>query len=397
MLDQAQAIAADIVAIRRELHRFPELGYREERTARLVCAQLEKLGIRYQSGVAGTGVVAEIGGGNGRTIALRADMDALPISEATGLPFASENPGVMHACGHDAHTAMLLGAARLLQQASFRGTVRLLFQPSEEDNAGDPNGYSGAKRLLVEGALAGVDCVLGLHQLPMLPTGSISLREGPILAAADHFEIVVRGRAAHAGVNPEAGIDAVVIAAELVGHLQTIVSRRTGPGDPAVVSVGTISGGSNYNVVADRVTLAGTTRALNDTTYAANIEQIRTICRSLAQMHGAEIDFNLLHAVPVTVNHPAVTAAARRAAAGIFPKGGILALSPLLGGEDFAYIAQEIPACFALLGTQRPGGPPSSLHHPQMMLDESALPLGTAFLARAALDLLEEADHPPGD
>ena len=388
MLAKAQDIAADIVAIRRELHRFPELGYREEKTARLVCMQLEKLGIGYRSGVARTGVVAEFGPGGGPTVALRADMDALPIAEATGLPFASENPGVMHACGHDAHTAMLLGAARLLRGSDFRGSVRLIFQPSEEDNNDDPDGYSGAKRMLLEGVLEGVDCALGLHQAPMLPTGTISLREGGVLAAADHFEIVVKGRAAHAGVNPEAGIDALVIAAELVGHLQTIVSRHTGPNDQAVVSVGTVTGGSSYNIVADRVVLGGTTRALNDQTYHANIARIERICSALAQMHGAEIDFRLLHTVPVTVNHPGVTAAARRSAAKIFPEGGIIAVPPLLGGEDFSYIAQQIPACFGLLGTLKAGNPPASLHHPKMVLDEEALPFGAAFLAQTALDLL---------
>lgn len=388
MFKKAQAIAADIIALRRELHRFPELGYQEVHTAQLVCQELDRLGISYQAKVAKTGVVAEISHGSGKTVALRADMDALPISEATDLPFSSEHPGVMHACGHDAHTAMLLGAARLLKDESFAGTVRLLFQPSEEDNCGDPDGYSGAKRMLVEGALQGVDCALGLHQAPMLPTGTISLRDGAVLAAADHFEIVVQGRSAHAGVNPEEGIDAIVIAAELIGHLQTIVSRKVSPNDQAVISVGGISGGNSYNIIADRVVLSGTTRALDDQVYQRNLAQIRTICASLAEMHGAKIEFRLLHAVPVTMNHPQVTAAARRSAAKVFPQPGILAVPPLLGGEDFAYIAAEIPACFAILGTQAPDGPPYSLHHPQMRLDEAALPLGSAFLAQAALDLL---------
>ena len=396
MLDQARNIAPEIVAIRRELHRHPELGYREERTAQLVGSQLDSLGIPCQRGIAGTGIVAEIGGGDGPTVALRADMDALPITEATGLPFASENPGVMHACGHDAHTAMLLGAARLLREASFSGRVRLLFQPSEEDNSGDPGGLSGAQRMLAEGALDGVACALGLHQAPMLPTGTISLRDGTVLAAADHFEITVHGRAAHAGVNPETGIDAILIAGQLIGHLQAIVSRHTGPTEPAVVSIGTIAGGSNYNVVADRVTLAGTTRALNDATYATNLDRIRAICAGLAGMHDTRIDFAVRHAVPVTCNHPAVTAAARQAAARIFPAAGILAVPPMLGGEDFAFIAQKVPSCFAFLGTQAPGSPPTSLHHPQMLLDEAALPFGAAFLAQGALELLAtRAQQPP--
>lgn len=390
MRAKAESIANDIVAIRRELHRFPELGYQEEKTSRLICEHLDKLGIEYRAGIARTGVVAEITKGPGKTIALRADMDALPIIEQTGLPFASEHPGVMHACGHDAHTAMLLGAIRLLQGESFSGTIRFLFQPSEENNIGDPDGYSGAKRMLVEEVLQGVDYALGLHQVPMLPTGTISLREGPVLAAADRFEIVVHGRSSHAGVNPEAGIDAVVIAAELITLLQTIVSRNVAANDQAVVSIGCIEGGSSYNIIADKVVLSGTTRALNNRTYQNNISRIRKICTHLAQLHETRIDFDLQHSVPVTVNAAQVTALARKSAEKIFPRAGIIAIPPMLGGEDFAYIAAEIPACFALLGTQQPQGPPFSLHHPQMQIDEEALPLGSAFLAQTALDLLAD-------
>jgi amidohydrolase len=388
MLNKAQAIAADIVRIRREIHRHPELGYREERTSALIAAELEALGIPWRR-VARTGLAAEIGGGEGLTVALRADMDALPIAEETGLPFASENPGVMHACGHDAHVAMLLGAARLLKKASFAGRVRLLFQPSEEDNEGDAEGFSGAKRMLAEGALEGVDAAVGLHQAPMLPTGVISLRDGPVLAAADRLSFTVHGRSAHAGVNPEAGIDAVVIAAELVTLLQTVVSRGVGPGDQAVVSIGTVAGGSNYNVIADRVVLSGTTRALNDETYDRNIGRIESICLNLARMHDTAIDFRVEHAVPVTRNDPRITAVAREAAAKIFPPEGIVAVPPMLGGEDFACIAARIPSCFALLGTKGPRQDSSSLHHPKMILDEAALPFGAAFLAQAAVDLLE--------
>jgi len=388
MLKQAQQLGPWLSQIRRELHAHPELGYQEVQTSALVCRELDSIGLNSRRNVARTGVIAEITRGAGRCIALRADMDALPIQEATGLPFASQVPGVMHACGHDAHTAMLLGAARLLSETEFRGSVRLLFQPSEEDNVNDPDGWSGAQRMLREGALEGVSAAIGLHQVPMLPLGTISLREGAVLAAADRFEIVVHGRPSHAGVNPEAGIDAVVIAAELVGLLQTIVSRQVSPTAQAVVSIGTISGGSAYNIVADRVVLAGTTRALDDAVYRQNLARIRSICDNLAHMYETRIDFELQHSVPVTRNDADVTAAARRAAASIFPEAGILRVPPMLGGEDFAYIGAQVPACFALLGTQDPEGAPSSLHHPQMVLDERALPLGAAFLAASALELL---------
>lgn len=388
MKAKAEKIAAEIVTLRREIHRFPELGFQEVKTSQLICKTLGELGINYQKGVARTGVVAEIKRGQGKTVALRADMDALPITEQSGLPYASEHPGVMHACGHDAHTAMLLGAARLLQNEKFTGTVRLLFQPSEENNLGDTDGFSGAKRMIAEGVLQGVDYALGLHQAPMIPTGTISLRGGPVLAAADRFEITVHGRAAHAGVNPEAGIDAVVIAAELVTLLQTIVSRNTPASDRAVVSIGSISGGSSYNIIADKVVLSGTTRALDDNIYRKNIERIRSICDNLARMHDTSIDFDLQYGVPVTANSAIVTEIARSSAAKIFSPAGIVAIPPILGGEDFSFIAAEIPACFALLGTQKPQGAPYSLHHPQMQIDEEALPLGSAFLAQTTLDIL---------
>jgi len=388
MLPKAQTIAEELTAIRRELHACPELGYQEVHTAALIERELQRYGIAYRSKIARTGVVAEISKGSGPTIALRADMDALPIQEATGLPFASQNPGVMHACGHDAHVTMLLGAARLLQESEFSGTVRLLFQPSEEDNSGDPDGWSGARRMLEEGALEGVDRALGLHQAPMLPLGAVSLRDGAVLAAADHFEIIVHGRSAHAGVNPEQGIDAVVIAAELISLLQSIVARKVSPNDQAVISVGSIQGGTGYNIIADRVVLSGTTRALNDTIYRNNISQIKRICDALADLHETRIDFRVIHSVPVTCNDPQVTALVRQAASRVFPAGGIVEVPPMLGGEDFAYISERIPSCFALLGTQDPAGPPYSLHHPEMRLDERALPLGAAFLAQAALVLL---------
>jgi len=389
MLKKAQAIAPRIVELRRELHRMPELGYQERRTAEIIQNELESLGIAFRGGVARTGVVAEMGRGEGPLVALRADMDALPILEQTGLPFASENPGLMHACGHDAHMAMLLGAARLLRDFDLPGRVRLVFQPSEENNLGDEQGYSGAKRMLEEGVFEDVEAALGLHQAPMLPTGSISLGTGAVLAAADRIRIEVLGKAAHAGVNPEQGVDALLIAGELVCLLQPLISRGVGPGEQAVISIGTIEGGSTYNVVADRVLLTGTTRALDDAVYQRNIRRIAGVCEHLGAMRGAEIRFAVEHAVPVTRNDQAITAVARESASRIFPKGGVLAVPPLMGGEDFAFVAARIPSCFGFLGTRPSGRPPGSLHHPGMILDEAALPLGAAFLARGALDLLE--------
>ncbi|BCL75925.1 peptidase M20 [Jeongeupia sp. HS-3] len=394
MRTQAEAIHDYIVAIRRDIHQHPELGYRETRTAQQIVAQLVALGIPSRGGVAGTGVVAELKKGDGPIIIIRADMDALPIDEATGLPYASQCPGVMHACGHDTHVAMGLGAARLLLEADFAGTVRFVFQPAEEGCYDDPDGYSGGQRMVKEGVHLGASAAIALHQVPVMPTGMISIRDGAVMAASDEFDIVVHGRAAHAGVSPQAGIDAIVIAAELVGTLQTIVARNISPTDSAVVSVGTIAGGAATNIVADSVRLTGTIRTLSAQTRSHVHARMADICAHLGAMHGTTIDCKILNGYPVTMNNPEVAAIARRAAQHLLGEDALLELPPLMGGEDFSFTAAAVPSCFALLGTMGADSNGHSLHSPKMIVDETALPLGAAYLAQTALDLLAHFGKP---
>lgn len=389
MLDQAHAIKEFIINTRREIHRYPELGYQELKTAKLVAQQLDAMDVAYQTGFAKTGIIAELKQGNGPCVLVRADMDALPIQENTGLEFQSKTEGVMHACGHDTHTAMLLGAVRLLKDQTFNGTLRFLFQPAEENNYDDPDGFSGAQRMIAEGALEGVDAAIGLHQIPTMSTGEIAVTTGSVMAAADFFEIIITGKSAHAGVSPEAGIDAVVIAAELVMSLQTIVSRHVSPKDTAVVSVSTIEGGNAANIVADRVRLTGTIRALNEDTHQKILHLIQVRCDAYAAMHNTNIDFKIFYSVPVTVNDSEVSRVARASAQKIFGAQYVNDDVTIMGGEDFAYIAQQVPSCFALLGTKVTEGEAHPLHSPKMVINEDALPMGAAYLAQTALDLLE--------
>lgn len=393
MLDKAHTIKDFIVNIRRDIHQHPELGYQETNTANLVTRALDAINVPYQTGFAKTGVIAELKQGSGPTVLVRADMDALPIQENTGLEFQSKNEGIMHACGHDTHTAMLLGAVKLLKDQSFNGTLRFLFQPAEENNYDDPDGFSGAQRMIVEGALKGIDAAIGLHQIPTMPTGSIAITSGSVMAAADFFEIIITGKSAHAGVSPEAGIDAVVIAAELIMSLQTIVSRHVSPKDTAVVSVSTIEGGNAANIVADKVRLTGTIRALNEATHQKLLQLMRARCDAFAAMHNTTIDFKIYYSVPVTVNDSEVSRVARSSAQKIFGAQYVQENVTIMGGEDFAYIAQQVPSCFALLGTKVETGEAHPLHSPKMIINEDALPLGTAYLTQAALDLLAQLDQ----
>lgn len=389
MLERAKNITDFIVQARREIHQHPELGYQEVRTAQYVAQQLDEMAIEYKTGFAKTGVIAEISKGSGPTILLRADMDALPIQEDTGLEFQSQVPGVMHACGHDTHTAMLLGAVKLLKDESFKGTLRFLFQPAEEGNYDDPDGFSGAQRMILEGALDDVDAAIGLHQIPTMDTGAIAITEGSVLAAADFFEIDISGKSAHAGVSPEKGIDAVVIASELILSLQTIVSRQVNPRDTAVLSVSTIEGGSAANIVAEKVYLTGTIRSLKESTREKILELMQARCDAFAAMYKTRIDLKFYYSVPLTVNDTRVSELTRKAASKIFNDNNVFNDVTIMGGEDFAYIARKVPSCFALLGTKVPNGEAHPLHSPKMIVNEQALPYGTAYLVQAALDLVK--------
>lgn len=393
LLVKALEIKDFISQIRQTIHRHPELGYQEVKTSQLVTRCLDDMNISYQTGVAKTGVVAELTRGHGPRILVRADMDALPIQEETGLSYESTIPGLMHACGHDTHTAMLLGAIELLRNEDFKGSLRFLFQPSEEGSYDDPDKLSGAQRAIREGVLQGVDAAIGLHQYPTLATGKIAITQGSIMAAADFFEINIAGKSAHAGVCPDAGIDAIAIATELIQSLNTIVSRQVNPLDTAVISICTIQGGTSPNVIADSVTLKGTIRAMQPETHQKLRQAIQDRCDSHASIYNTTIDVHYFYSVPATTNAPTVQSIAVKAAKKIIDENQVIEDMSIMGGEDFGYIAQELPSCFALLGTQVTEGEIYPLHSAKMRVNEDAFPIGSAYLAQTALDLLSALDQ----
>jgi len=373
---EIKKLEKEIIALRRDFHRHPELGFEVQRTAGVVADQLQAFGINVQTGVGKTGVVGEIVGCKpGPCIALRADMDALPIQETNNVPYRSEIPGVMHACGHDGHTAMLLGVAQVLAgwREKLRGRVRLIFQPAEE-------GEGGAVVMIADGCLDGVGEIYGMHLWNYQPYGEVGVKEGPILAAADMFEIVVRGTGGH-GAAPQGTVDAIVVAAEIVSTLQTIVSRNTNPLESTVVSVGKINGGHNFNVIADRVTLQGTVRAYTEVNRQMVKTRLQEILKGFEQVHGAEITLNYDDKYPPTVNAPLPTEKVLKAAREIVgSKAGTPYLS--MGGEDFSYYTQQVPGCFFFVGSapqdQEVGSVPHHCSH--FDFEEQALLVGSSIL-----------------
>jgi amidohydrolase len=386
---KAEDLKSFIIERRRDIHRQPELGYREIKTRSKIIHELESMGITDHERMAVTGIVATIKKGEGKTVALRADIDALPIKEQTGSDYASENEGIMHACGHDSHTAMLLGASKILVESDFKGTIKLLFQPSEENNYDDPMGWSGGKRMVEEGALDGVDAAFAIHQIPTMPSGCFAILDGPVLAAASFFEIKVFGKASHAGASPEKGVDAVLIAAAIVQNLQSIVSRNLPASEAGVISIGSIHGGTAPNIIADKVIMNGTIRALKDDIYTEILNRTMAIATQTASVYGGRAEFIVKHSVPVTSNDPLLAKLARQTAEEFTGKSKLLDIKPLMAGEDFSFISQKLPSCFCLLGTRVPQGEAFTLHHPKMQLNEEVLPLGTSFLTGCALSFLE--------
>ncbi len=368
-----------VLAARRHLHRHPELSFQEHETAAYVAAHLREMGYTPRTGIgrAGTGLIATLEGGRpGPTLALRADMDALPVQELTDLPFRSVRDGVMHACGHDAHTAVLLGAARALMTVrdEVPGRVVFLFQHAEESPPG------GALELIAAGALDGVDAVFGLHQGADLNAGQMGFTAGPRQASADTFTLTVHGRGGH-GAFPHRTVDAVQVAALVVTALHEIVSRRVPPLQPAVLSLGSIHGGTAPNVIAPQVTLTGTVRALDAGVRDLIPAEIERVAHGVAAAWGAEVTLDYQRGYPVLVNDPAMTEVARRAAAlALGPENVVMGLPPIMAGEDFAYYLERVPGCFATLGAGTPGNSARGPSHSgAFMLDEGALPCGVAY------------------
>jgi amidohydrolase len=397
LLEAARGLQSDIVAIRRRIHRQPEIGLDLPKTQAVIVEELAKLGLEATKGQALSSVVAVIEGGRpGPTILLRADMDALPLDEDTGLDFSSEVDGAMHACGHDTHVAMLLGAARLLQErrAELPGNVILMFQPGEE-------GLGGAKTMIEEGLLdaaAGLGGArptgaLAIHIGTRYPTGEIHLRPGPEMAATDVIRITVRGRGGHASA-PHLALDPIAIAAEIVLALQAMVTRRIDVFDPAVVTIAQITAGTTNNIIPESAFLFGTIRTVSEESRAEVRAGVRRVAEGIAAAHGATAEVDLEAGYPVTINDPAFTAFVMDTARSLIGDERVAELpAPIMGAEDFSYLLQEVPGAMAFLGARPAGQDPATApqnHSNLVVFDEPAMAVGVALYAAVAIRHLTE-------
>ena len=380
--EEIKNIKDEIYTIRRHFHRYPELSFKEFNTAETISQHLNNLGISHKKGVGKTGIVGEINFGPGPTIALRADMDALPIQEENNLDYKSLNDGVMHACGHDGHMAILLGAANALSKNSKlkKGTVRFIFQPAEE-------GLGGAKYMIEDGCLDKVDEIYGLHLWNYQLYGEVGIKDGPVMASADLFDIEVSGKGGH-GATPQGTIDAIVVASNLVTMLQTIVSRNTNPLESTVLSIGKIKGGHNFNIISDKVHMSGTTRAYTEENRTMIKQRMKEVIEGVSKSFGADIKLNYKDGYPPTVNHSSQVEKVLEAASSVVASG---AKNPYLsmGGEDFSYYLQNKPGCFFFVGSApNENEILSTPHHcSHFNIDERALLIG----ASVYLNLIENS------
>ncbi|GMV95753.1 MAG: amidohydrolase [Phycisphaerae bacterium] len=395
-----QAIAAKVAAIyprlvelRRDLHMHPELSNREERTARLVADRLRALGFdEVRTGVARHGVVGLLQGGRpGRVVAVRADMDALPIQETRDVPYKSRNAGVMHACGHDVHTTVGLGVAEVLagMKADIPGAVKFIFQPAEE---GPPAGEEGGARLMVkEGALDNPrpEAIFGLHVMPTIEIGKIAYHYEAAMAAADRFVLTVRGRKVH-GAYPHLGVDAVVVAAQCVTALQTIRSRRIDTLDPLVISIGSIHGGNRSNIIADEVRMEGTVRTHDGQVRERVHRMMREVVAGVCQGQGAGFELDFAEGTPATRNHRPLVEAVLPVIRAVAGDDHVISPRVQMGAEDFSYFAHEVPAFYYFLGVANPGkGITAMVHTPEFDVDERCLEIGVNVMANVVLGYLE--------
>jgi amidohydrolase len=391
LLAQARDIADRITDLRRAIHAEPELGLHTPRTRDKIRAALAHLPLEWREGPSTTGLVATLigEGGQGRSVLLRGDMDALPMPEETGLDFASTIPGVMHACGHDAHVAMLAGAAELLcaRKGSLKGEVRFMFQPGEE-------GHHGARFMLDDGLLGGEghdrplpDAAFALHVMPNAPHGLVGGRAGPLLAAADQIEIVVTGRGGHASM-PHQTLDPVPIACEIVAAIQTMVARRFSVFDPVVVTIARIEGGTAHNVIADTARMTGTMRTLSAANRARLKDELPALAAGIAGAHGLTAETTILEGFPVTICDPRAVDFGETVARDLFGEQAFLRLAdPIMGAEDFAYVLEKVPGAMFFLGVSHEGEDWQhccGIHSTRMMVDESVMPQGAAYLAGLA-------------
>lgn len=367
--------------IRRDLHRHPELSWKELRTSDRIAEELIRLGLKPRRGIAGTGLYADLPGPKGvPLVGLRADIDALPIHEDTGLPFSSENPGLMHACAHDGHTSILLGAtALLLQEPELPAPVRVMFQPAEELG-------KGAVVMVKDGALDGVGVIFGAHIDRHYDTGILVVTEGPVNASTDRFEILVRGQDGHAA-RPHQCLDAVVIGSLIIIAMQTIVSREVDPAEPSVVSVGRFEAGTAHNVIAGRARLEGTIRAQSPKVRAHLGASIQRIGRAVGELHGARVEVIVEEGTKPLINSPEMAGLAHRAARAVVGSESVQPLrSANMGGEDFSEFLAHVPGAYLRIGARRADWDEAPAHSARFDFDEDALPIGAAFFRQLALD-----------
>jgi len=379
---EVAVLTAQIVAWRRDFHRHPEVAFKEKRTSSVIRQFLEGLGLAVRS-AAGTGLVAVLEGKRGgKTVALRADMDALPVQEEGGKEYGSLNRGAAHACGHDGHMAMMMAAAKVLtgRRRDFSGRVVFLFQPAEEKPPG------GAMKMVEEGALEGVDAVFGLHLWQSFPTGKIGVIPGPMLAQADNFDLTVKGKGGH-GAMPHTAVDPIVAAAQIVVNCQTIVSRSVDPLKPCVVTFGTINGGTTHNIIPAEVALSGTVRTFDLAVQTLARRRLREIAEGTAKAFGALCRVRYEVGYPAVVNDAAMVDFAVGVAKRVLGKDCLQRFDPIMGGEDFAYYLQKVPGAFIFLGAG--DGREFPHHHPAFDIDEKALPLGVLLLTSLALEYLK--------
>lgn len=387
IIQRARDLSDQIIAWRRDIHMHPELGFQELRTSRLVAEELTRLGLEVQTGVGKTGVVGVLGEG-GPVIAIRADMDALPLQELNDVPYASRTPQTMHACGHDAHTAILMGVARILTAMPDRpaGEIRFIFQPCEEMD--DDEGKSGGQRMVEEGALDGVDHVIALHVDSDAPAGQIDIREGYISAAVDNFYARIIGKGCHAA-HPDHGVDPIYVVAQVINAINGVRARRISPTRNAVVSIGTLHAGAlqhGENVIPDEATLSGTIRSNDDATRQRLWAEVEAAV-AVARAFGADYEFKLVKGCPAVYNDPSVVGLIRQTAAELYGETCLAQSEPSMGGEDFSFMTRKAPGAMFMLGAKKDDR--SRPHHnPYFDLDESAFERGAALLAETALRLL---------
>jgi amidohydrolase len=386
-LNAAKALFEYTQDMRRDFHAHPELGFQEIRTSGIVAKELTSFGLDVQTGVGGTGVVALLEGTKpGKVILVRADMDALPITEETGAIYASKNAGVMHACGHDAHTSMLLTVAKILasQRNQLSGTVKFMFQPAEE-------GMGGAEKMIEAGVLKkpDVNVALALHVWNEKPLGWIGISSGPVMASAEIFKIKLRGKGGH-GALPHLAVDPIFTAAQIISSLQGIVARQISPLQTAVVSVCTIHGGDAFNIIPSEIEMTGTIRTFEPAVRTQVLEYFDRIVHSVAEGMGCQVDIQMDKLTLAAINHPEITAKVQIIARNLFMNDEIDTNFRTMGSEDFSYIQEKVPGCFIFIGSaDHEKGLDAGHHHPKFDIDEAVLPRGVALLAATIMEFLK--------